>query len=259
MIDYGQVSVVMPAFNASLFISEAIRSVLSQTYSNLELIIIDDCSTDNTVKIVETFTDPRIRLIRNSKNSGISVSRNKGINSAKGEWIAFLDSDDIWREEKIEKQLLLYEESPEAKLIFTASSFINERGERLKYELNVPKTINRKDLLKQNLISCSSVLVKKELMIKYPMPVSLKSMHEDFAVWLSVLNEEKYAYAVQEPLLIYRVSSGSKSGNKLKAAQMNWNTYCYIGLNMKEKITNMTVYAFRNLIKYSNLRRGKKV
>lgn len=245
-----KVSVIIPAYNASDFISKALTSVLEQTYKNFELIIIDDCSRDDTFKIINDFAakDDRIKVYRNEKNSGVAFTRNFGVLMATSDWIAFLDSDDKWRGDKLEKQIALLKNNPDASLIFTGSSFINEGGKGSSYILRVPEKITFRQLLKQNLISCSSVLVKKEHLLKYKM--ERDDMHEDFAVWLQILRNEKYAYGIDEPLLIYRISSGSKSGNKIKAAGMTYSVYRYIGLNFLTSLYNMFFYTLRNLKKY---------
>lgn len=249
------VTIVMPAYNCEKYLKGAVESVIAQTYENWELFIIDDYSTDNAFSLAKDLasTEERIKVFHNEKNSGVAKTRNWGVREAQSEWIAFLDSDDMWKPDKLEKQIRLSETNPKAKLLFTGSGFINERGEKIDYILHVPERINRKELLRQNLISCSSVLVKRDLMLKYPMPEK-GMMHEDFASWLEILKEEKYAYGIDEPLLIYRRSEGSKSGNKAKAAKMNWNTYQYVGLNPIEAAYYMCWYTMRGIMKYRHLK-----
>lgn len=249
------VSIIMPAYNCEKYLRSAVESVKAQTYKDWVLYIIDDCSTDNTLLLAKDLesTDERIKVFHNEDNSGVAKTRNWGIKKAESEWIAFLDSDDMWEPKKLEKQIRLLEINPEAKLLFTGSGFINENGEKIDYILHVPMKVNRKELLKQNLISCSSVLVKRDLILKYSMPEK-GMMHEDFASWLRILDEEPYAYGIDEPLLIYRRSEGSKSGNKAKAAKMNWNTYRYVGLNPVEAAYYMCWYTMRGIMKYRHLK-----
>ena len=247
------ISVVMPVFNVERYIEEAVGSVTAQTYENFELLIVEDCSTDHTGMILGTFRDPRIRVIQNDRNRGISYSRMKGISEAKGDWIAFLDGDDRWDATKLEKQVKRMNEIPDPVLLYTGSAFMNDSGEMLAYTMEVPEKITYEELLKQNLISCSSVLVKKEMIRKYSFP-DQPVIHEDFAVWLGILKEVKYAYGVNEPLLIYRLARNSKSSNKLKAARMNWNTYRYVGVPLPRAVRSMFSYAFRSLKKYSRLK-----
>lgn len=224
------VSVIMPAYNAGKTISAAIDSVLGQTYSDLELIVINDCSTDDTKEIAEKYAaaDCRVKLINNSVNSGVSTSRNKGVSSAEGEFIAFLDSDDMWRKDKLEKQLAVML-SNDAVLSYTASSFIDSNGNPFNYVMEAEEKTDLKTLLKKNLVSCSSAMIKADVMKKIKMPND--KMHEDYYVWITVLRQYKYAYGVNEPLLIYRLAANSKSSNRFKSAKMIYNTYHAVGYN----------------------------
>jgi len=244
------VSVVMPAYNASKYIGQAIESVLNQTYVNFELIVIDDCSTDNTYDIIKKYSenDNRIEVVKNKINSGVTFTRNLGISLAKYDWIAFLDSDDIWVKDKLEKQIKLTQKIPEASLIFTGTSYINSEGKSYSYILKVPDKITYKELLKQNVISCSSVLVRKKCIENIKIPDG--DIHEDFVAWLTILKKEKYAYGINEPLLIYRLSNNSKSGNKLKAIKMNYRVYKAVGLNVLECNYYSLFYILKNTLKY---------
>ena len=160
------ISIIMAAYNAERTISEAIQSVVNQTYIDWELIVVDDCSQDQTKEVVRSFMDSRIRMLQNEKNSGVSYTRKKGLESANGEWIAILDSDDKWEPDKLQKQIGLAKEQS-AKLVFTGSGFMDNDGNPIDWQLHVPKTINYRRLLKQNLISNSSVLVETDLYRKH--------------------------------------------------------------------------------------------
>lgn len=247
------ISIVMPAYNAEKTISQAMVSVISQTWEKWELLVVNDRSDDRTKAIVLDLaqSDQRIRYIENDKNLGVAQTRNRGVKLARGQWIAFLDSDDVWEKDKLKEQVQLIHETG-ARFVFTGSGFMNHEGKRLDYCLNVPETVSFRELLKQNIISCSSVLIERELLLKYPMTAG--DMHEDYAVWLSVLkNEETEAKGIDKPLLIYRVSSGSKSGNKKKAAMMHWRVYRHIGLPLVPSIYYFGFYVMRNLKKYCNI------
>lgn len=226
------ISVIMPAFNASKTIELSIESVLKQTQNDFELIIINDCSTDDTLQKIEEIAreDSRIRVYSNEINSGASFSRNYGVSVAKGDWIAFIDSDDLWREDKLKKQIELVDNNPDAVLTFTASAFINWEGVPFNYIMAVPDKIDYTALLKKNLLSCSSVLVKSELMKSIKMYDD--SISEDYAAWLTILKKVDFAYGINEPLLIYRVCKKSKSSSRIKAAIMTFKTYRYIGYNL---------------------------
>lgn len=247
------VSVIMPVYNSEKFVEQAVESVIKQTYRQWELIIINDSSTDNTRKVICNLAqkDERIRFYENEVNIGVSKTRNKAVNLARGEWVAFLDSDDMWAEEKLQHQMELIDKQNNVQLVFSGSAFVNENGKMADYVLHVPERIGYKDLLKQNLISCSSVLVKKEYVKKYVMPGD--KLHEDYTVWLRILQNEEYAYGIDEPLLIYRMSSNSRSSNKIEAAKMQYRVYQYMGLNQRQRFFYMFCYAFRNIKKYRNI------
>lgn len=247
----GLVSIIMAAYNSEKTIGIAINSILVQTYTDWELIVINDCSKDRTVEIVTSYTDSRIRLLQNDKNSGVSISRKKGMEAANGEWIAVLDSDDAWAPDKLEKQIKLANDTG-AELIFTGSAFMDDDGKPIDWQLHVPTTLPYRELLKQNLVSNSSVLVKATL---YKQFYAIgDEMHEDFAIWLGITKTGRVAYGIDEPLLIYRVASSSKSSNKVKAAKMNWNTYRYVGLNPVAASYYMCWYIVKGLLKYRHLK-----
>lgn len=248
------VSIVMPAYNAQDYIQEAIQSVLQQTYTEWELLVIDDASSDRTAEIVNQLVrkDRRVHYIKNKANIGAAESRNRGVELAKGQWIAFLDSDDCWHPDKLKRQLDLAEKH-RAEFVFSGSAFMNKDGRRLEYYLAVPEQISYSQLLKQNIISCSSVLIKKSLIADFPMKHA-EDMHEDFAVWLQILkNRNLQAFGINEPLLIYRITAASKSGNKIRAARMTYRVYRYLGLSVFEAIYYWLWYVCRSLRKYKSL------
>ena len=251
--DFGLISIIMAAYNAEHTIEEAINSVINQTYTNWELIVVNDCSSDNTVNLVENFckNDIRIKLINNVKNCGVSKTRHNGLEKTNGDWIAILDSDDFWSPDKLEKQVNLQLTSC-AELLYTGSSFMDENSRKMSWILSVPVKVNYQQLLKQNIISNSSVLVKKNLYENFE--AMGDNMHEDFACWLKILRTGICAYGVNEPLLTYRVSINSKSGNKFKSFVMNWKTYRYIGLNILESVYYMFFYTINGIKKYRNLK-----
>ena len=249
--DIGLISIIMAAYNSEKTISRSIESVLSQTYTDFELIVINDCSSDKTADIVNSFDDDRIRLINNEKNMGVSKTRHNGVEASRGEWIAILDSDDIWKPDKLMKQVELQKKTG-AELLYTGSAFIREDGTPVDWILHVPETLNYRKLLKQNLLSNSSSLVKKTLFLENE--VKNDEAHEDFACWLKILRSGKTAYGIDEPLLIYRLSKSSKSGKKSKAAKMNWNTYRAVGLNVFSAMYYMVWYTVKGILKYRHLK-----
>ena len=238
--DFGLISIIMAANNAEKTIEQAINSVLRQTYTDFELLVVNDCSKDRTVELVKSIaaTDSRVRLISNVKNSGVSYTRKHGLEEAQGAWIAILDS-------ALQKKM-------NADLLFTGSAFMDSDGQPIDWYLHAPAEVTYRQLLKQNVLSNSSALVRKELYAKYY--AIGDGMHEDFAIWLSILKEGKKAYGVDEPLLIYRIAKSSKSGNKVKAAKMNWNTYRYVGLNPLSAFYYECWYVVKGMLKYKNLK-----
>lgn len=256
------ISIIIPSYNSENYIASTLDSVCAQTYRDFEVLVMNDCSQDRTAEIVSAYAqrDSRIRLVNLDGNQGVSHARNMGVQMAHGEWIAFLDSDDLWTKDKLEKQLKrqkqIQEKQPMSSpvFLFTGSSFIDEQGTPLNSVLHVPERIGFRELLKQNVISCSSVLVRRDLMLKYPMP-HVEKLHEDFATWLSILKSEQIeAYGLDEPLLIYRIARTSRSGNKVKAARMTYDAYRYVGLNFFEAMQNWIIYSIRSIRKYSKIR-----
>ena len=225
------VSVIMPAYNSEKTISEAVTSVLRQTFDDLELLIVNDCSSDGTDEIIRSFAkeDPRIVIIENEKNSGVSYSRNVAIARADGEWIAFLDSDDVWREDKLESQLRLMSEHPGSSICYTASAFMDSRGNPYQYVMAAEEKIEYSTLLRKNLLSCSSVMIRASVMKDIKMPSD--RMHEDYYTWLTVLRDGGYACGINEPMLTYRLSENSKSSGRVKSAKMLYRTYRAVGYN----------------------------
>ena len=253
-MDNPVVSVVMAAYNSEASIKQSIDSVIAQTYNSWELIIVVDPSSDSTADIVRGYSDKRIRLIENKERLGISHSRNLGVKEAKGDWIAFIDSDDVWLSEKIEKQI---DASIKSDLIFTGSGFMNNNGHIIDYIFHVPAQVTYRELLKQNIISCSSVLIKKEWISKYPMP-SAKNITEDYASWLLVLRNIPFAVGIDEPLLLYRLANGSDSSNKIKMIIKNWNTFRYLRVPLPQSVSSLMSYAVRSLHKYRQLKGARK-
>ena len=243
----------MAAYCAQSTISNAVESVLAQTYPNWELLIIDDCSKDDTYRIAADYArqDKRIRVFRNAVNSGVSATRKTGLEHAEGAWIAILDSDDLWLPEKLEKQMD-FAEKTKAELIFTGSQFVDAKGRPYAWQLHVPQQLRYRRLLKQNLISNSSVLVRKDLYLRYY--ASGEKIHEDFALWLRITRAGCIARGIDEPLLIYRLSKTSKTGDKRKSARMNWNTYRFVGLGRIRSFYYSCWYAVNGILKYSHLR-----
>lgn len=223
------VSVIMPAYNAQHYIKKAIQSVLSQTDIDLELIIINDCSTDGTASILETYRSyENITILTNEVNQGVAHSRNRGIAIAKGKYIAFLDTDDWWTPDKLKKQVELIEEK-NCVLTYTARELFNDMGEATGNIIPVREEIQYEALVKHNIINCSSVLMATEVAREFYMEHD--DSHEDYLMWLKILRKYKLAYGINEPLLKYRLSTNGKSRNKFKSAKMTYKVHRYLGSN----------------------------
>lgn len=218
------VSIIMAAYNRENFISESIESVCNQTYDDWELIISDDGSTDKTCDIVNEYIkkDKRIKLVRSSQNKGAAAARNTALDVAQGRYIAYLDSDDLWVNNKLEKQLKFMNEH-KCGMCYTSYEIINSDGEYRK-TIYVPPKINYTDFLKAPLTCSHSVLfdtnlVNKELLI---MP---NVVPEDAATWLNVLKHDVVALGMHDVLAKYRRHDSSVSHNKLNAISNTWNLY----------------------------------
>ncbi len=218
------ISVITPAYNAERFIGEAIESVQKQTYANWEMVIVDDCSTDGTVRIVEEYRkkDPRIKLYRLEKNSGSAVARNTAMEHAKGRYIAFLDSDDRWLPEKLEKQLRFMQEKDIA-FSFTTYVRMLEDGTRTRALSNTPEVVGYDDLMKRCVIGCLTVMLDRDKIGHLKM-VNIRT-RQDYVYWLTITKKGFLAYGLPEVLAEYRLVDNSISSNKWKAAKRNWYVF----------------------------------
>lgn len=220
--DHGLVSIIMPLYNAADFVKETIESVLAQTYQNWELLITNDCSTDHSVQIVRSFDDLRIKLFHNEKNSGAATTRNTSIAQASGRWIAFLDSDDLWDKEKLEKHLDFMVQK-NAALSMTHYRIMNGEGEIVKEFCPEKEYYVYKDVLKQCTLSCSTVIYDAQKLGKVLMPQAEK--REDLAYWLLLMRDGEKAWCLPELLTTYKVHANSVSSNKGKMIKYQWRVY----------------------------------
>ncbi len=216
------VSIIMPSYNSEDTIFCSIESVVLQTYHNWELIIIDDCSVDNTVNIIKDYSnkDDRIKLIQLNTNNGPAIARNKGIKKSQGRYISFLDSDDIWMPKKLDIQIKFMKMN---KLALTYSSYnvINELGVKIKTRIT-KKKITFDDMLKSNFIGNLTGIYDCKILGKYYMD---SIGHEDYALWLNIMKDVQKTQGVLEPLAGYRISLNSVSSNKINAAKWQWHIY----------------------------------
>jgi glycosyltransferase involved in cell wall biosynthesis len=216
------ISIIIPVFNCERYIEETIDCVLAQTYKNWELILVDDYSTDNSVSIIKEkyLIDKRIQLILNSENSGVAVSRNKGIKASKGIYLCFLDSDDLWKSTKLEIQ---YSFQFENNYAFTYTTYEQFKDGVVIGKIKAKPSLTYTDLLKTCSIGCSSVMIDTNQFSQIEFPNIKK--RQDFALWLKLLKKVEKAYGLDEPLTIYRLRNDSISSNKFKAALYQWHVY----------------------------------
>ncbi len=217
------VTVVTPVHNAEGFLRDCIASVLSQTYTHWEHILVDDCSTDRSAAIVMEYAarDPRVQLISLKENSGAGIARNTAIEQAQGEYIAFLDSDDLWHPKKLEKQLGFMKKN-NCVFSFTAYDKIDERGEKLPKKVHAKASVTYQSALFKNPIGCLTVVYDTNFYGKEYMPSIRK--RQDYALWLKLLKKAN-AYGIDEVLATYRVRDDSISSNKFGLLKYEWRIY----------------------------------
>lgn len=247
------VSVIMPAYNAARYIRESVQSVQNQTFDNWELIVIDDCSEDNTVAVVTQLAqdDSRICVYSNEHNSGVAKTRNRGLELCNGEYVAFLDSDDTWYPEKIEIQLKCFRETG-ADLICTSYAIVDAQGRKQCEDFLVPECISFHHLLKENVIGCSTVMFRRAA--GNDVCFEEDFYHEDYVLWLRLLKRGYKAIGIKKVLVNYFFHSDSKAGNKRKAAQNRWRVYRnYLGLSLVKSAWYFTHYALAGLRKYKKV------
>lgn len=236
------VSIIMPAYNTGRYISESIKSVLAQSYSDWELIIVDDCSTDNTDEVVASFNDPRIRYMKNEKNSGAAVSRNRALREAKGKWIAFLDSDDLWLPEKLEKQISFMVKNG-YHFSYTNYEEINESGTKTGVRVTGPHRITKTGMFNYCWPGCLTVMYDAQAVGLIQIADIKKN--NDYAMWLKVCRNAE-CFLLDEGLAQYRKGrSGSVSTHSIKT-MIGWHYKLF-----REAEGNCAaiavIYTFRNL------------
>lgn len=241
------ISVIIPAYNCAAYIHLAIDSALNQDVP-LEILVLNDCSGDNLDQVMEAYRDnPVVHYLHNDRNLGAAQTRNRGVRMAKGEYVAFLDADDIWQAGKLAKQLKRMQET-DCVLCATARELMTPEGVRTGHVIPVGETITYHDLLKHNSINCSSVLIRTDVAKEFPM--HHEDSHEDYIMWLEVLGKYGAACGINEPLLLYRLSNTGKSGSKWKSAKMTFKVYRYMGFSLPKSVLCFCSYALHGVKKY---------
>lgn len=243
------VSIIMPSYNAERYIAQSIESVLAQTYQNWELLITDDCSMDRTVDIVKEFCvkDKRINLLESKEHHGPGDTRNLSINRATGRFIAFIDNDDVWFPEKLEKQIPYMLENGYA-FTYTGYEMVTESGES-KHIVNTIGVLNPQIYMRNTAIGCASVILDHDIVGEFQMFVNDTS--DDMTLWLSLMHRGFLAYPYPEILMKYRVRNHSASSNKFVAARDVWRVYRKIEkLSWPKALINFVCYSFNAVKKH---------
>lgn len=233
------VSIITPTFNSEEYLGQTINSVLNQTYKNWELILVDDCSTDKTIELIKSYQKkhPNISLIKNTSNQGAGVARNKGINAAKGDFIAFLDADDLWKPNKLEVQINLMIKG-NLDVCFSSYDLIDEEGSELFKRVNALPELTYNKLLKSNYVGNLTGVYNCKTLGKISSTKLRK--RQDWILWLEAIKKSnKPAIGIQEPLAFYRVRKNSMSSNKLNLIRYNFLVY-YEGLGFS--MIKSTIY-----------------
>lgn len=245
----GLVSVITPAYNCAQFIGKTIESVQAQTYDNWEMVIVDDSSTDNTREVVESYSkdDSRVRYICLKENSGAAVARTESMKAAEGEYMAFLDSDDMWKPEKLDKQLAFMREEGHP-FSCTAYEQVDEQGNPLGKVIKTIRRTSYNRLLLDCPVGNSTVMYSVRAMGKFEVP-NIRKRNDD-ALWLQMLKKEPYIWGMPEILAEYRVREGSISHNKFDLVKYHWKLYREIEhLGVLRSIFHVLIWGFIKVFK----------
>lgn len=238
------VSIITPSYNTALYIAETIRSVQAQTYTNWEMIIVDDCSTDNTDEIVAPFlADGRIRYLKNEKNSGAAVSRNYALREATGRWIAFLDSDDVWMPDKLEKQIAFMERN-QYHFSYTCYEEMDESSKQLGVTVTGPAKITKHGMYNYCWMGCLTVMYDRE----YVGLIQIENIkkNNDYAMWLKVCKKAD-CYLLDEVLAQYRRGRAGSISTQKYTALIKWHYKLYAEAEKKNPVISF-VLTCRNMI-----------
>lgn len=247
------VSIITPTWNSEKYIQETIKSVQSQSYQNWEMIIVDDCSTDSTIEIIKKISnrDSRIILLKQEQNLGAGVARTRALQKARGRYIAYLDSDDLWKPEKLTKQINFMKEK---KCAFSCTSYevINEKGDSLHKEIYMLEKVNYVGFLTNNLLQTVGIIVDTHVIDRKYLVMPEIRRRQDAATWLQILKAGYDCYGIPEVLAKYRRTPGSLSSNKIKAM---WGTWCLYRTIEKLSLP-FSIYCF---IRYAFLAVWKRI
>ncbi len=233
-----KVSVIIPIYNSEKYLEDCLNSVVNQTYKNLEIICVDDYSKDKSISIIKKYKDKRIKIIKMKKNSGAGTCRNTGIDAATGDYICFLDSDDYWYLDKIEKQLKFIKDKA-----FIYSKYLYLRGSKT-HIAKVPSTFTYDKLLKNTAIFTSTIMLNMKYLDKKDIYMPPYRMGQDYGAWYRIIKKVGVAYGMQEVLAVYRIRKKSLSSNKFKAMKRTWYLYKAEGLPLLKRIICFICYGY---------------
>lgn len=240
-----KVSVIIPVYNSSKYLFQCIDSVINQDYNNLEIIIIDDSSSDDSLSIINSFKDKRIKIVKLKKNRGVSYARNKGIDLATGDYICFIDSDDYWYKDKVSKQVKFMKDNDYK---FTYGSYLYMKNNHT-HVAKVPKKITYKEALGNTTIFTSTVMFDMNYFKKKHIYMPDIILGQDTACWWKILKGGVTAYGMSDILSVYRISEYSLSSNKLRALKRTWNLYKLEDISYLKKIYYFICYLFNAIIR----------
>lgn len=246
----SKVSIITPAYNSSKFLPETIKSVQSQTFTDWELIIVDDCSLDDTYDIAQSFSkdDCRIKVLKHERNSGVASARNTALDIAVGEYIAFLDSDDLWMSDKLEKQIEFMEKNGYILTYTNYQLFDSNTGKVIKL-IKSPMMMTYQSIFKNTGIGCLTVMVNRKISGNFHMP--LLKHTEDNCTWQIILKPGYTAYSLNENLASYRVNNNSLTKNKSRSAKNQWEYYReYNNFSVLKSVYYFSCYAFNAVKKH---------
>lgn len=238
------VSIIVPVYNAEKFLEETIKSVQEQTYENWELLLVNDCSKDNSKKIAKKYLSKKIKWIDMEKNSGAALTRNKGIEESTGEFLCFLDADDLWDKNKLKKQVAFMKKH-KYEFSFTGYEFADEEGKPNGKKVSVPEKITYKQALKNTTIWTSTVMLDMSRLSKEEAYMPNVRRGQDTATWWKILKKIDCAYGLNEVLSYYRRTNESLSANKITALKRTWNLYRNVeNLGLLSSCYNFCWYCF---------------
>ncbi|HEI8866028.1 glycosyltransferase family 2 protein [Serratia sp. AKBS12] len=243
-----KVSIIMPAYNAAASINASILGVLNQRFDDYHLYVIDDASTDNTAEMVKPYIHDRLTYIRNRQNYGVAETRNIGIEAARGDYLAFCDSDDVWHGSKLARQVEILQSERYDVVCSHYYTFEND-PQCVKNYRGAEEIIGYQDMLKSNWIgNLTGIYNQRRTGKVYQQNLG----HEDYLMWLAILRKARnsLAYCIPEPLAFYRLSSQSLSGNKIRAADWQWKIYRHhLGLSYQKSCLLFFAYLFNAAMK----------